>query len=267
MTRRARALLVVAVVAAAACAGGRTLVATSPAQVDAAATLPPGPQGALISYGREIIVNTPQTAGRYITARMSCAACHPGAGTQPHRGSFLGVYAMFPQWNKRARRFIALQDRIAECFLYSMNGRPPPYDSREMIAMTAYIAWLSRGASVGGGFPDQGPLTTTPSSAPNAARGAQVYAASCARCHGTGGQGAGSAIPPLWGDYSFNDKAGMAHLDRMGPFVLAAMPQDRPGSLSAQEAFDVAAWVLAHPRPHFDPRRLVGFPAQRAGFF
>ena len=32
------------------------------------------------------------------------------------------MYGRFPQWNSRAHRVIALQDRIAECFLYSMNG-------------------------------------------------------------------------------------------------------------------------------------------------
>jgi len=265
--RSPRFFLVLTALLAAACATTHAVVETDPAQVDAAATLPPGADGALIGYGREIIADTPKSAGRYITARMSCAACHPGAGTQAHRGSLLGVYAKFPQWNKRAHRFIALQDRLAECFLYSMNGRPPPYDSREMIAMTAYIAWLSRGARVGDGFPDQALLKTAPPSAPSAARGAAVYAASCLRCHGANGQGAGTVIPPLWGAYSFNDRAGMAHIDRMGPFVLAAMPQDKPGSLSAQQAFDVAAWVLAHSRPRFDPKRLIGYPAQPAGFF
>jgi cytochrome c len=35
----------------------------------------------------------------------------------PHGGSFLGIYATFPQWNKRSHRFIALQDRLDDCFL------------------------------------------------------------------------------------------------------------------------------------------------------
>ncbi|MBV8163012.1 MAG: hypothetical protein JOZ91_01965, partial [Candidatus Eremiobacteraeota bacterium] len=73
--------------------------------INATATIPPGPQGELIAYGRDIVSDTPKYASSFISARLSCAACHPGAGTQPHAGSFLGIYALFPQWNKRANRF------------------------------------------------------------------------------------------------------------------------------------------------------------------
>jgi hypothetical protein len=45
-------------------------------------------------------------------------------GTVARGGTFVGTYARFPQWNKRSKRVIALQDRLAECFLYSMNGTP-----------------------------------------------------------------------------------------------------------------------------------------------
>ena len=257
-----------------ACATGMRGDAGAPASVseadqaalNATATFPPGPAGKLIAYGRDILDQTPKYAGAFITARMSCAACHPGGGTQAHAGSLVGSYATFPQWNKRAHRFIALQDRLAECFLYSMNGRPPPYSSREMVALTAYIAWLSRGAPTGVGFPSQRPIEVTPPQRPNAAHGAQVYSARCASCHGANGDGAGS-IPPLWGPHSFNDKAGMSKMDRIMPFVKVAMPRNAPGSLTDQESADVAAFVLAHPRPHFDKNRLVEFPAEKAGYF
>jgi thiosulfate dehydrogenase len=236
------------------------------AAISATAPFPSGPQGALLTYGRNILVQTPTYAGAYITARMSCAACHPHAGTQAHAGSLVGSYAMFPQWNKRAHRFIALQDRIAECFLYSMNGKPPAYYSREMIALTAYIAWLSRGAPTGNGFLNQGPVAVTPQKPPSAARGAHIYSTRCISCHGATGDGAG-AIPPVWGPHSFNDKAGMSKMDRIVPFVKVAMPQNAPGTLTDQEAADVAAFILSHPRPHFDKNRLIEFPVEKAGYF
>ena len=122
---------------------------------DARAPYPSGDEGKLIAYGHDIVAKTPQLMGSFVKAGMSCEACHNEAGRKAHAGSLLGVYAKFPQWNKRSHRFIALQDRLAECFLYSMNGRPPTYDSREMIALTAYIAFLSRGAEVGTGFADK----------------------------------------------------------------------------------------------------------------
>jgi thiosulfate dehydrogenase len=264
-------VIVIAVLAGAAvsCALHQTSesLATDQARVNAAATIPPGPDGQLIRYGRDIIVSTPAFAGSYITARMSCGACHPHGGTVAHQGSFIGTYAKFPQWNKRSGRFIALQDRIAECFLYSMNGHPPAYYSREMIAITAYIAWLSRGSKVGEGFASEGPLKIAAAQSPNRAHGATVYAAQCMRCHGADGNGNGSAIPPLWGAQSFNDKAGMARMDRIAPFVYAAMPADKPGTLKVQDAFDVAAFVLAKARPHFNKQRRIRFPTEPSGFF
>lgn len=237
------------------------------ALANATATFPPGAQGALIRYGHDLIADTPHLAPQYVTAQMSCAACHAADGRQAHAGSFIGTYARFPQWSKRAHRFIALQDRLAECFLYSMNGKPPAYSSREMIALTAYIAFLSRGAPTGVGFPNQGPVALQPGLKPNPADGARIYAARCSACHGVDGAGSGLQYPPLWGPHSFNDKAGMSRLDRIAPFVRAAMPLNAPGSLTDQQALDVAAFVISRPRPHFKASRLIEFPAQRADYF
>ena len=239
---------------------------SDPASVAANATFPPGPQGQLIAYGHDLIAQTPKYAGANITARMSCAACHPNAGRTPHEGSFLGTYALFPQWNKRSKRFIALQDRIAECFLYSMNGKPPAYYSKEMVAITAYIAFLSRGAKVGEGFANQGAVKLS-AGPPNVTNGARIYAARCVSCHGATGNGAMDGDPPLWGSASFNDKAGMSRMDRIAPFVRTAMPFNAPGTLSDQEATDVAAFILKQPRPHFDKSKLVQFPLEKASYF
>ena len=237
------------------------------ASANARSTIPPGAQGDLVRYGRDLIEQTPRLAAANVTARMSCASCHPHGGTVAHAGSLIGAYAVFPQWNRRAHRFIALQDRIAECFLYSMNGTPPAYSSREMVAITAYIAWLSRGAPTGVGFRAQGPLAVVAPKTPSIARGAAVYAARCQVCHGQSGDGAAIAYPPLWGPHSFNDHAGMSRIDRMSPFVKAAMPANAPGTLTDQEAADVAAFVLAHSRPRFRPDRSIAFPAEKASYF
>ena len=88
-------------------------------------------------------------AKRFAGNNLACSDCHLEAGTKKFGLPVFGLYGDFPQWNRRAHRVIALQDRIAECFLYSMNGRPPAYDSKAMIAIVAYISWLSRGVPVG----------------------------------------------------------------------------------------------------------------------
>lgn len=258
-----RAFLAVVAAAAAACSGG----GRSQALYDPQA-LPTGPLGLSIAYGHAIMVDTPHLMKGYVRAKMTCAACHIDAGTKPRGGSFIGTYGRFPQWNKRAHRVIALQDRLAECFLYSMNGRPPAYDSPAMIALVAYIAWLSRG--VPAGTPVKASdrfVEPLPARAADVAHGGDVYMRKCSACHQIDGAGIKGALPPLWGDGSFNDGAGMAHIDRMAGFVRYNMPKNAPGSLSAGEAYDVAAFVLHHRRPHFHRHALVGQKAQPAGYF
>lgn len=232
-----------------------------------AASLPAGPLGREIAYGREIVMQTRIVLPHDVRAGMDCAACHIDGGTRVRGGTFVGVYAQFPQWNARARRVITLQDRIAECFLYSMNGRPPAYSSREMTALVAYIAWLSRGTPTLA-TPDRalGFKIPLPAGTPDRERGATLYAQRCSACHGATGSG-GGPFPPLWGPASFNAGAGMAHLDRMTGFVYYNMPQNAPRTLSAQEAYDIAAFVLTHPRPAFEKDAPVGFPSLPARYF
>ena len=259
-------LLATAAVAASGCASARDVYdARVVAQVQRA-TFPPGPEGALIAHGQDILERTPQLMKPYVRARMACVACHLQDGKEPRAGSLIGAFARFPMWNPRAHRFITVQDRIAECFLYSMNGRPPPYWSRDMISLTAYLAWLSHGAVSGSGVSYQEYVKIRPGRPPDRAAGASVYAQKCQACHGADGAGNGP-FPPLWGPTSFNNLAGMSDVSTMARFVKYNMPQNAPGTLSSQEAFDVAAFVLGHARPVFDKRARIAFPPEPANFF
>jgi thiosulfate dehydrogenase len=250
--------------------GGGNAAQTAAPQADATfdpAALPTGPVGEMISYGHELIVNTRKHLKPYVTSNMDCQACHVNGGTKARGGTFVGIAAQFPQWNKRAKRVISLQDRLAECFLYSMNGHPPAYNSREMEAMVAYISYLSRGAKLGSKpDPNVRLAQITPPQKPDAHRGQQVYTQKCSACHGANGAG-NAMFPPLWGPTSFNGGAGMHRLNTMAGFVRYNMPQNAPGTLSDQEAYDVSAYVLTHSRPKFDKSKLVQFPAQSAQYF
>lgn len=264
---RAACVALALVVSVAACGGNSAPTPSATPLYDPQA-LPSGPLGASILEGHDIITDTQTRMRGYVTARMSCAACHVNAGMQPRGGSFVGTYAHFPQWNKRSHRVITLQDRLAECFLYSMNGHPPAYHSKEMIAMVAYIAWLSRGtATLATPSPDQRFIVPLPTASPNIAHGRALYAQKCQTCHQANGAGVGSTFPPLWGPTSFNNGAGMAHIDRMTGFVLYNMPQNAPGSLSKRDAYDISAFVLSHERPHFAKNRVVSFPGEAADYF
>jgi thiosulfate dehydrogenase len=264
---RALVCIVLTVAAAlfASCAPAVQPAASQPAYDPA--TLPSGPLGTAIAYGRDIVINTQALLPHNVRARMSCQACHLNAGTQDRAGSFVGTYAQFPQWNARAHRVITLQDRLAECFLYSMNGTPPEFSSRETIALVAYIAWLSRATPrLAAAQAQRSYAVPLPSSSPNIAHGAALYAQSCAMCHEAAGAGAGP-IPPLWGATSFNNGAGMAHLDRMVGFVHYNMPANAPGSLSVGDAYDVSAFVLSHARPRFRGDARVAFPAKPSAYY
>jgi thiosulfate dehydrogenase len=83
---------------------------------------------------------------------------------------------------------------------------------------------------------------------PDTAAGRTEFATTCAACHGMDGQGT-LAGPPLWGPKSFNIAASMARLRTAASFIKHNMPNDRPGILTAQQAFDLAAYVNSHSRP------------------
>src|SRR5204862_1997419 len=82
----------------------------------------------------------------------------------------------------------------------------------------------------------------------DAPRGAGVYVASCARCHGAEGTGL-AKVPAVWGPRSFSVGASMARQERAASFIRHNMPFDKPGSLTDREAYDVAAYITAKPRP------------------
>jgi thiosulfate dehydrogenase len=249
---------------------GKATAAPAPATIamDAPRPMPTGSYGELVRYGRDIIQHTPQIMPANVGAGMSCEACHMNAGTKANAAPFTGIYAEFPQWSPRAKRFISIQDRIAECFFYSENGRSPAYTSREMEALTAYIAWLSTGQPVGTKVTGRPLERVTPEHAPDPHAGAVVFAQSCESCHGADGAGRGGAFPPLWGAKSFNDGAGLGKLPAMAGFIRYNMPYgSKPNTLTAQQASDVAAYIISHPRPHFQGNRVIAFPAHPAKFF
>ena len=213
--------------------------------------IPGGKLGRSIGLGRNIILHTPKYASRYVGNRMNCSDCHLKAGTQPWSSPLAGLTTVFPAYHKRDGRVITIERRIQECFLRSENGKAPPSDSPEMVAMVAYMNWLSKGIPMGSTIKGRGLLKLTAPAHVSAAHGATVYAHQCQVCHGATGQGVPGMFPPLWGPHSFNDGAGMSKVAKMAAFVKANMPATSPGSLSVQQAYDVAAYVNSKPRPLF----------------
>ena len=76
-----------------------------------------------------------------------------------------------------------------------------------------------------------------------------LYAEHCASCHGVHGLGTEEG-PPMWGEKSYNDGAGLSRIDKLAAWLKVAMPLGDP-SLTEPEALDIAAFVNSQPRPTF----------------
>jgi thiosulfate dehydrogenase len=206
----------------------------------------------LAAKGELVFDRTPKYAAPYVGNQLACADCHSDSGKAAYAAPMIDLAGLFPMFNKRAGHVISLKERIQECFVRSENGQPPPPDSPEMLALVAYIDSLSAGQKHGKAFAGRG-LVKLPELKGDPARGKLVYVqASCSTCHGTDGAGVPPFLPPLWGPGSFNDGAGMDKPAKMAAFVDHNMPQNHPGSLTAQQAYDVTAYVQKMPRPKFN---------------
>jgi thiosulfate dehydrogenase len=226
------------------------------------------PSIATPEYGRRLIANTaellgpdqPDAARRYSGARLACGSCHLRTGTAPGTLTLMQTEEHYPRFSGRAGGMTDIEDRINECMTRSMNGRPLPMDSPEMIAMAAYLRslggdWEAMGASQKRAV--EPPPFRTPDRRADLAGGERVFRTRCSICHGADGLGLlatgdprrGYLFPPLWGPDSFNDGAGMHRVLTAARFIKARMPLGKP-NLSDDEAFDVAAYINSQERPH-----------------
>ena len=205
----------------------------------------------LVKRGKKLFDYTPQYARPYVGNQLACGDCHLNSGKGDYAAPMIDVAGLFPMFSKRAGHTITLEDRIDECFARSEAGRPLPHTSEEMQALVAYIESLSTSQVHGQAYAKRG-LVKLPALQGDPQRGRFVYR-QCAICHGDDGAGFPSAIPPLWGKGSFNDGAGMNDPAKMAAYIFANMPQNSPGTLTAQDAYDVAMFIHQKPRPKLNP--------------
>jgi len=202
-------------------------------------------------------VNESDTAlDEYVGNKLSCTSCHAGAGTG-EASSLVGVTAVSPEYNPRAGKVMSVEDRINGCMVRSMNGEKLPLDSQELRDMVSYLTYISKGVPVGADLPWRKPNTMKVEDLPETdlAKGEEIYTQSCVACHGADGEGIGANTgPALWGDNSFNDGAGMARLSTATMFIQRNMPVGQEGSLTVQEAANVAAYILSQDRPKWKGR-------------
>lgn len=222
-----------------------------------------------VEYGYHLITDSPNIMGpgaedpkmRYTGNNLACASCHLDSGTKPGSASWIGITERFPQFSNRSNLESTLEDRINGCMERSMNGHKLPDDSREMEAILAYMNWLSEDVPEDRKDEFKGfPAIEIPNFAVNLETGAALYRVQCASCHGDDGQGikkpgAGFAYlyPPLWGEDSFNDGAGMHRVITAANFIKGNMPfgeatRENP-KLTDEEAYHLAGYINSFGRP------------------
>jgi thiosulfate dehydrogenase len=220
-----------------------------------------------IKWGFKIFTNTPAEVPHFAPSRMSCSNCHLNAGQREKSLPLIGVTGMFPEYNRRSGRLFSLGDRIVDCFLRSENATGasvhpeelPSHTSREVLAVSAYLTWLSRGHEVGANPWWRGQNTIQPASLVpvgklDPQKGEGIFMERCISCHGADGQGVavGDKKPgPLWGPDSWNDGAGAARVYTLAGIIRYAMPYLDPGALTDEDAQHVASFINSKPRPAF----------------
>jgi thiosulfate dehydrogenase len=233
-------------------------------------TIPENAFGNMLRLGERIFEDPRRYAAAYVGNELHCSNCHLDAGRKADSAPLWAAYVSYPAYREKNHRVITFDERMQDCFRFSMNGRAPPLGSPTLVALDAYAYWLASGAVVSPKLPGRGyPKVPVPVGM-DPDHGRQIYAQRCALCHGDDGAGQNAAdgqaaFPAVWGPNSFNWGAGMANISKAAGFVRANMPLSQPNTLSDRDAYDVAAYIDGHERPQ-DPRYGVSVAQTRARY-
>lgn len=227
-------------------------------------SLMPANEKEMILYGKELIKNTslylgPKGTVASMSNGMNCQNCHLDAGAKAWGNNYSAVASTYPKFRERSGAEEDIPKRVNDCFERSLNGKALPEVGKEMQAIVSYINFL--GTNVQKGDKPEGSGITEVLFLDRAAdpeKGKLVYQNKCVSCHMVNGEGMANAdktgytYPPLWGDHSYNDGAGLFRLSRFAGYVKSNMPlgvnYENP-QLTDEEAWDVAAYVNSQARP------------------
>jgi sulfur-oxidizing protein SoxA len=108
-------------------------------------------------------------------AGKACADCHNDA-------SMKGVAARYPAFDKELGRPVNLEQRINLCRTRNQQATPLAYESRDLLALTAFVAQQSRGVAID--------AITDPQLEPFVAKGRELFMLrqgqlnlGCSNCH------------------------------------------------------------------------------------
>lgn len=126
-----------------------------------------------------------------------------------------------------------------------LAANPPIQTSVNQTASNSTSTTNTSGTSTGGtsGASSTGNSTTATTGGSSVQQGQVIFQQQCSMCHGTNGQG--GAGPALMGSGSALSGS-MTQQSSLTSFIKANMPLTSPGSLSQQQATDVASFILSH---------------------
>jgi thiosulfate dehydrogenase len=244
--------------------------------------IPAGKKGEEIRYGHQLITQTDKLIGplsekatrRYSGNGLTCNNCHLDAGRKIGAASFVGVTNRFPQFLGRENRNITIEERINGCMQRSMNGKMLPEYSAEMRAIVSYMKWLSEDVPRDIELLYEGFVNVIlPDFKADSSLGKKLYQSKCINCHAKNGEGkshTGSGLlgyryPPLAGNDSFNDGAGMYRVITATRFIKGNMPlgatYDDP-LVTDEEAYHIAGYLASLSRPE-KPEKEKDYPDRK----
>ena len=220
-----------------------------------AAHAAPGPLGDLVRQGQRIFsaTATDPASAPYVGKDVgrSCATCHRKDGTDLDALPLFGAAAAYPA--EVDGKAMTLGERIGDCFVQHLGGTAPPAGSPVLRALDAYVTSLSQGRRMAMSATGGGPRALVPLkrdgafwSSQDAAKGKALYGSMCASCHGA--DGSGGAGPTVWGPKAFAAGSSLAKPAKLAAYVSTTMGP-YVGSITAEQARDVAAFLDSQPRP------------------
>ncbi len=218
-----------------------------------------------VLYGKSLIAETAKYLGpegmvSKISNGMNCQNCHLDAGTKIFGNNYSAVASTYPKFRARSGTMENIYKRVNDCFERSLNGKPLDTLSKEMQAIKAYIEFIGSNVKKGD-KPDGSGLKDLPFAdrASDPIQGEKYYIEKCQVCHGKNGEGIKAedklvyTYPPLWGQNSYNDAAGLYRVSNFAKYIKYNMPlgaSHQKPMLTDDEAWDIAAFVNSRPRPH-----------------
>ncbi|MGZ8524318.1 MAG: c-type cytochrome [Chitinophagaceae bacterium] len=227
-----------------------------------------GEEREMVIYGEDLIANTSRYFGPHgsvaaLTNGMNCQNCHLNAGRKNWGNNYSTVFSSYPKFRERSGSIETIYKRVSDCFERSLNGVAPDSTSKEYRAIFAYIKWVGQDVKKGekpiGSGIEKLPFMER---AADPIKGKEVYTVQCQSCHGKNGEGLLSLnqvsyeYPPLWGEHSYNNGAGLFRLSNFAGYIKSNMPfklsTHNSPVLTNEQAWDVAAYVNSQPRPQKD---------------